>query len=128
MPVSCQPMVDTPDSNEEQAARIRAAMDSSGRSQRQIALEVGVSAQAATKWRAMGHMDKSNIPAFCRACGISIEWFLTGEGQMIAGNPLAAATGEQIIEAIRDHMSAAEQTEILRDLALLVSQGPAGSK
>ena len=99
-------MADDEESNQrgdpELASRIHEAKEYCGRSQRQIALDVGVTAQSATKWFKWGYIDKSNIPAFCRATGTSIEWFLTGEGDIADGNPLKDATVEQVIRALQN--------------------------
>ena len=104
------------------AARIKAAIDFSGRPQRQIALDVGVTAQSVTKWLRWGYLDKKNIPAFCRACGVSIEWFLTGEGDVEAPNPLRDASDDEIIEAATSSLSERSRAALLAELAISQAQ------
>ena len=106
------------------AKRILAAMDIySGKPQTQIALEVGVSPQAVTRWRKLGYLNKERIPAFCRACGVSIEWFLTGQGDPQGTNPFANLSSDEIIQAAKDHLTTEEQARLLQGLLSLFSKG-----
>lgn len=120
MALSCQLMVDDDKQagDAELADRVREAIKVSGRSQRQIAIEVGVAPQSITKWLRLGYIDKKNIPAFCRACGVSIEWFLTGAGSVTADNPLREASDEEIIRAATERLSGPGQAALLRDLEI----------
>jgi hypothetical protein len=129
--VSSQPMADEIDENDakakgdpELAARIVEAMDkwSGGKSQKKIAEEVGVTPQSLTKSRKFGYMEKRRIPAFCRSCNVSIEWFITGEGDPQA-NPLRAATSDQITQAAQMLLSPAAQLQLARDLLERASKG-----
>lgn len=61
------------------AERMLYAMDQSGKKQKLIADEMGVTPQSVTRWRKDGYLAKEKIPMFCRVCGVSIEWLLTGE-------------------------------------------------
>jgi transcriptional regulator with XRE-family HTH domain len=106
----------------ELAERIAKAISFSGGVQRQIAIRVGVTPQSVTKWLRWGYMDKQHIPAFCRACGVSIEWFLTGEGDIEATNPIKDASDDQIIAAATERLSGESQTRLLAALASLIAQ------
>ncbi len=105
----------------ERMTKALAYADEHGKANRVVAMEVGVTAQSVVKWKRYGYLAKENIPQFCRACGISIEWFLTGKGDMVEPNPLRSASRDEILAAIRDTLNRREQRTLLRDLAAIVS-------
>ena len=95
----------------EMARRIAAAIERSGQSQRAVAERMGVTPQAVTRWRRFGYIDKARIPAFCRVCGVRVEWLIAGEGGM---------------DSPRREMSVAEQARHLAELAAELSERISG--
>lgn len=127
--VSCQPMADEQNriGDPGMAERIKIALDQAGKAQRQVAMDVGVSAQSVTKWKRHGYMDRKNIPSFCRACNVSIEWMLTGDGSMRPENPLQSLSAESLVNLILETLSPGERADLLAALAVSASQELSGS-
>lgn len=109
------------------ARRIRQAMDEyakpAGKSNAEVAREVGVTPQSATKWKNRGYLDKRRIPAFCRACNVSIEWLLTGEGDPQVSNVLQGLTADEITQTLLKYRSCDEQMQILEGLVAVLVKG-----
>lgn len=62
--------------------RIAKAIELSGKSQRQIALSIGITPQALNKWPKTGNASKEALFKFCELTGINYNWLLTGHGNM----------------------------------------------
>jgi hypothetical protein len=103
-------------------SRIDRAIEHSKISKRQVALAVGISPQAAQKWVPLGYLAKERIPAFCRVTGVSIEWLLTGEGEMTEGNPLTGMSSSEIVALIREAFSPQQRAALLAAMATSTSQ------
>ena len=74
MLLSNEPMVKTTLQN-----RLQIALDSSGKSQRKIALAIGITPQALNKWLKTGNASKENLKDFSDETGCDYLWLLTGE-------------------------------------------------
>ena len=62
--------------------RIERAISFSGKSQRKVALEIGVSAQAITKWLKTGNISRENLKGLAATTGVNASWLLDGKGAM----------------------------------------------
>jgi len=86
------------------AARIREAIEGSGKSQADIAREVGVSNSAVTLWLNGGikSLKADTATALQRATGYRSEWIVTGRGQkkLAQSNVAPAATGARQVPLI----------------------------
>lgn len=109
-------------------ARLQEAVRFSGKSRRQVALALGITAQSAQKWEKLGYLSKERIPDFCRECGVSIEWLLSGEGEIAAPNPLRDATDEEIIAAATEILSRQGQTDLIGRLANLIAEAQSSAR
>lgn len=67
------------------AARIQDALDRSGVSWSKAATSIGLSAQAATKWK-RGQISKETLKDLSQFLNVDYTWLATGEGQMTADN------------------------------------------
>ena len=66
----------------ELSERIKQAIDKSGKSQRQIARDAGITAATISRYISGERMPNAAIILkLAKACGASIEWLLTGEEQ-----------------------------------------------
>lgn len=82
-----------------------------------LALAVGVSESAVSRWRADGPMTLDNVIAVCRYLNISVDWFLFGDGPMERGvsSPTAASPWGTVIQSLHP----AAQKHLLLFLAQL---------
>lgn len=62
--------------------RIQAALDDKGISWSKAATSIGLSAQAATKWK-KGQIGKETLQDLARFLGVNYGWLATGEGETI---------------------------------------------
>mgnify|MGYP001131737037 CR=1 FL=1 len=69
--------------------RIAQAIEHSGKSQRKIALAIGVSPQALNKWLKTGNAKKELLVKFSKITGVNFEWLVTGLGDMTSENYVA---------------------------------------
>lgn len=123
--VSCTGMDEKPPKgNPPLALRIRQAIKLSGRSQADIARDLGVTPQSLTRWVGGGYIDKQRIPAFCRACGVDVGWLVTGEGEPRTSDPLRGLSPERIVEVLQAHMTRDELAELIRELVSAVARPP----
>ena len=60
------------------APRLAIAVQESGRKQVDIAKDIGVSKSGLSQWLDTGKISSSQIPAFAKATGVSVEWLMTG--------------------------------------------------
>ncbi|WP_299733892.1 XRE family transcriptional regulator [uncultured Endozoicomonas sp.] len=64
------------------AHRISVAIERSGKSQRKVAIEIGVTPQAITKWLKTGNISRESLDGLAKATGVSASWLLSGIGSM----------------------------------------------
>ncbi|MTI13807.1 helix-turn-helix domain-containing protein [Sansalvadorimonas verongulae] len=82
------------DTNHQLADRIAEAICSSDRSQRQIAIEIGVPPQTITKWIRSGSISKHNVSKLAEATSVNTYWLLTGDTEH-SDNAISAPTPPQ---------------------------------
>jgi len=94
------------------SVRITEAIKGSGKSQKQIALEVGVTPQAVNRWTRSGIISKENLYQLALKTGTSMEWLLGIDKEPKYGNPFDDVTVDgdcrvQILSTIvPDHVAA----------------------
>ncbi len=66
-------------SSNSRADRIKAAIDSSGCNQREIAEYVGVRPQSITKWLQSGNIASDNLALLAEVTGVNVQYLLFGE-------------------------------------------------
>lgn len=65
--------------NSDLRARIAQAIKTSGKKQKEIAAEVGVTPQAITKWLKSGTISTESLEKFASATGVNLVWLITGK-------------------------------------------------
>lgn len=82
------------------ADRISQSVKSSGKSQRQIAIAIGITPQALNKWLKTGNADKEHLLHFARETGVDFEWLLTGREYESATGKGASSSAIKLKETI----------------------------
>lgn len=67
--------------------RIAEAIKYSGKSQRQIALDIGITPQALNKWPKTGKASTKALFRFSYVTGVSFSWLIEGNGDMVRSLP-----------------------------------------
>lgn len=68
------------------AIRIREARKHAGLSQSQLAAKVGVTTASVGQWESRGQIAGKNLSKAARVMGVSADWILTGQGEMVPGS------------------------------------------
>ncbi|MBA1446514.1 MAG: helix-turn-helix domain-containing protein [Chromatiales bacterium] len=80
------------------APRLKKAIKESDETNTTLAEAVGVSVQAVGGWTREGKIARARVPAISKALGISVDWLLTGKGEMKGRGAILESTDTPVSE------------------------------
>jgi transcriptional regulator with XRE-family HTH domain len=81
--------------------RVRSARMARYPTQKPICVILGLDQGTYKQYEKRSPLPHRYIPKFCAACGVSLEWLLTGEGQGPAVEPLPAPRKRTVVKATK---------------------------